>query len=306
MTSLQKRRIENLDKRRQKLKKLLKQEPETFIPLRLRNEVFGDYLQCDRLTPIKRYREVKKGIEAFRAFITVCQQQEQDNLLFFNLFSSDPTHYAENHANLMRIGGKRDRVFEQEWMRISGFLGRWDTMYLRRASPVFAMARHTRFRTVKRILDEAFAKSSLESIGSNDPMSNQIREVFKLRFIRLPKTQVFLDIFEEHKQKIQRTQDLQQELGRFGLYLRGDSRFCRQYIEGTTRASLEEVVSTMRITCFLFDTGGHRLWSVNRHTMETRLRELVFVNKYSWYDACAEVLLLPLTEPYYHDWEDDF
>jgi hypothetical protein len=96
-----------------------------------------------------------------------------------------------------------------------------------------------------------------------------------------------------------RREDLRAELYAHGLVLRSDSKFCSQYIRGTTGASLQEVVATMKLTNHLFTQGGHRHWSRNHWDLESRMRSLMQKGQAaSWYDACAAVL--PLAT-----WEDD-
>ena len=52
---------------------------------------------------------------------------------------------------------------------------------------------------------------------------------------------------------------------RIKLTLREDSRFSAEYIRGDTDASVEQVVAIMKLTALLFQQGGHRCWSQNRH-----------------------------------------
>ena len=67
-------------------------------------------------------------------------------------------------------------------------------------------------------------------------------------------------------------------------------------------------LATMRITNFLFSTGGHRCWSENRldleHHMRTGMRNGVYT---SWYQACESAMLLPLRSwnHYYYDSDSD-
>lgn len=83
-----------------------------------------------------------------------------------------------------------------------------------------------------------------------------------------------------------RRDDLAVELTKHRLRLRPDSKFCSQYIQGTTSASLQEVVATMKLTDYLFTNGGHRGWSQNHFRLENEMRQGMESGKYrSWYDA---------------------
>lgn len=83
-----------------------------------------------------------------------------------------------------------------------------------------------------------------------------------------------------------RRDDLTLELTKHRLRLRPDSKFCSQYIQGTTSASLQEVVATMKLTDYLFTNGGHRGWIQNHCRLENEMRQGMECGKYrSWYDA---------------------
>jgi len=73
---------------------------------------------------------------------------------------------------------------------------------------------------------------------------------------------------------------LREELWRHGLRLRGDSQFCKNYIEGDTSASLQEVVATMKMTSKLFG-HGHRCFSANHEVLKARMRKFMQERKYS-------------------------
>jgi hypothetical protein len=81
---------------------------------------------------------------------------------------------------------------------------------------------------------------------------------------------------------------LQYALKARGLRLRADSRFCQDFIAGRTLASLDEVVATMGLTAYLFDTGGHRMWSISHDTCERHMRDSVRQGTIAtWWDAAV-------------------
>mmetsp|Transcript_24201 Transcript_24201/g.78049 ORF Transcript_24201/g.78049 Transcript_24201/m.78049 type:complete len:678 (+) Transcript_24201:69-2102(+) len=65
---------------------------------------------------------------------------------------------------------------------------------------------------------------------------------------------------------------LRRALQERGVTLRSDSSFCTSFVAGTTDASLDEVVATMRVTKDLFALG-HRYWSTNASRLELYLRD---------------------------------
>ena len=81
----------------------------------------------------------------------------------------------------------------------------------------------------------------------------------------------------------ERRTHLHDALRQHNLALRPDSIFCATFINGTTDASLLEVVTTMRITSYLF-TLGHAYWSQNAKSLENHMRQNAKV-KGSWADA---------------------
>ena len=76
------------------------------------------------------------------------------------------------------------------------------------------------------------------------------------------------------------------------LELRRDSTLCWQWIDGTLRKSLEEVVAIMSITSWLF-SFSHVAFSHLHQSCKFSLIRLMFENctnpSYSWQDACAAV-----------------
>lgn len=76
------------------------------------------------------------------------------------------------------------------------------------------------------------------------------------------------------------------------LELRGDSNFCKQYINGTTNACMDEVVATMWLTGQLFDQGGPRMWSASHHACETAMRKSMKDGSAStWMEAARRSLI---------------
>lgn len=107
---------------------------------------------------------------------------------------------------------------------------------------------------------------------------------------------------------IRRT-DLIKELNSQGLNLRNDSLFCQQFIDGKTKAPIQEVVATMKLTNYLFNMGGPRYWSHNHFTLECEMHRKMISGEYTdWYTACEAVKALAEDPPYsYHDdYYDDY
>lgn len=300
-TSLQERRSLSLVTRESKFFEFLGGNPEDIIPASLWITIVGDFLDRRRLRPIKSFAEVRKSVNAYRRYLEICpEEQERCSAVLFDIFMRNESEYLANREHLIQYGELRDRVFEQEWLRIMGFLTPWEVKNIRKASPVFAMARHTRFRVMKNAMEEAyFAGLNDNKIWSDYRLRYKIYSTFGKRFNVMKDAQFFRRLFQENAQVKIRRDLLRRELGRFNLELRSDSRFCNQFIEGETLATLEEVVATMRVTSFLFRRGGHRLWSINRFRLETHMRDLVGNGNHHWYSACEEAMRLPL------EWSDD-
>ena len=70
-----------------------------------------------------------------------------------------------------------------------------------------------------------------------------------------------------------------------GLRLRSDSGFCSSFIKGTSLATCEEVVFTMRLTSWLFDEFNHRTWSEWHNELEDAMNDAVLKDNLSWSDA---------------------
>lgn len=101
--------------------------------------------------------------------------------------------------------------------------------------------------------------------------------------------------------KVLRREDLVHELRQHGLSLRKDSNFCKQFIQGTTEASLQEVGATMALSAHLFQQGGHRCWSHNVVHLEGIMRKRYGTKEYdSWYDAFESVKSLVDHSYQYH------
>lgn len=300
-TSLQERRSLSLVTRESKIFEFLGGNPEDIIPASLWVTIVGDFLDRRRLRPIKSFTEVRKSVNAYRRYLEICpEKQERCSAVLFDVFMRNESEYLANRERLIQYGELRDRVFEQEWLRIMGFLTPWEVKNMRKASPVFAMARHTRFRVMKNAMEEAyFAGLNDNKVWSDYRLRYMIYSSFGKRFNVMKDTQFFRRLFQENERVKIRRDLLRRELGRFNLELRSDSRFCNQFIEGETPATLEEVVATMRVTSFLFRRGGHRLWSINRSRLETHMRDLVGNRNHHWYSACEEAMRLPL------EWSDD-
>mmetsp|Transcript_9673 Transcript_9673/g.11925 ORF Transcript_9673/g.11925 Transcript_9673/m.11925 type:complete len:402 (-) Transcript_9673:367-1572(-) len=88
----------------------------------------------------------------------------------------------------------------------------------------------------------------------------------------------------------QRRNDLRNALRSRGCSLRSDSSFCNSYISGTTIASLDEVVATMRITKHLFGIS-HIAWSNHASEMESEMRERAEeFSQRGWHSAADYVI----------------
>lgn len=86
-----------------------------------------------------------------------------------------------------------------------------------------------------------------------------------------------------------RTQ-LTTELRLYGLSFPEGNQLCKNYIEGCTSASLEEVVASMRLARYLVDVGGEDYWRKNAPTLGAMMRESMLVGKTcSWHEAFENV-----------------
>ncbi|KAJ3103305.1 hypothetical protein HDU96_009310 [Phlyctochytrium bullatum] len=77
---------------------------------------------------------------------------------------------------------------------------------------------------------------------------------------------------------------LKAEFQRYGVTMRSDSRFIRQFSEGTVCCQPEEVVATMYLTGKLFDYS-HRVWSQLGGTFESEVKQMVFAQGIGWMEA---------------------
>lgn len=59
-----------------------------------------------------------------------------------------------------------------------------------------------------------------------------------------------------------------------GMRIRGDSAFCREFINGSTDVDLGEIVGRMKLAKHLFELGGHVTWSKNREAANAKFKEL--------------------------------
>ena len=86
-----------------------------------------------------------------------------------------------------------------------------------------------------------------------------------------------------------RQNELVAALGHRGLYLRNDSKFCQQFINGTTRASIDEVVATMGLSSYLFSEGGPRMWSMSHDICEDAMRHSIRTGRFqNWWEASLD------------------
>lgn len=101
-----------------------------------------------------------------------------------------------------------------------------------------------------------------------------------------------------------RREDLVDELQEHGLELRSDSSFCEAFIQGTTKACVQEVVATMALSSHLF-RWGHRCWSNNASHLESVMRKRYCSGECDdWYAAFESVKSL-VDHSYDHDDDDD-
>ncbi|KAI9336370.1 hypothetical protein BDR26DRAFT_1008918 [Obelidium mucronatum] len=92
------------------------------------------------------------------------------------------------------------------------------------------------------------------------------------------------------KSTVGRRCDLRDALQSQNLNLRNDSKFCNQYIAGSTVcAELSQVVATCKLTATLF-AYGHSTWSHFRQEKEDRMLELVLDGGKGWVEAVNEIV----------------
>lgn len=85
---------------------------------------------------------------------------------------------------------------------------------------------------------------------------------------------------------------LVRELGRYGIGLREDSRFCRRYIEGAPNLCLQEAVATIRVHHYLMRTG----WSENRRRIfEAKMKWLMCEGGYTDWQSAYEKTIASTT-----------
>jgi hypothetical protein len=105
----------------------------------------------------------------------------------------------------------------------------------------------------------------------------------------------FSDCSEENEDMLmsdlveRRFEALRVKLVKNGCELRGDSRFCREYVNLETTASIEEIVATLIISKALF-SYSHAVWSDMREDTENLLEQYVYTKKHEWIVAANIII----------------
>lgn len=299
-------RKNSLTKRLQKLNIDIK-----YVPISFHNIIYGDYLTDKKVRCCKKLKDVVNDVHSFIRF---CKHNTEINVYVFKLFCKDEKMFEYNYKVWKDYCQKRDFVFHEEWSNVAKFLSQQDISSLRRAYPLFALSRIKLFQTYKNILLNTLSKNFPEWNENNIFEFNEVLKkvviIFKGRFVdNQPKEildKMFYFIFKKFRNVPIRHEKLVKELYTFGLSLREDSSFCKFYImDNTEQVSLEQVVSTMRITSYLFEKGGHKVWAANRLQLESYMRDKV---KYGcdWYNACEQAMKLRLQYPSNYQWDDNW
>jgi len=321
-TSLHERRLKERDRRHSLLEKRTSSSSVDVdvIPQSFHSHILGDYLDNKRLHPTTKLRDVVADCKAYGRFITHEGSQYPH---LFKRFKQDEMGFDAYYRS-WRHACCRDQILRKEWASISSFLNPMEVSALRSASPSFAMARMVKFFQVKESLHQAMIASqqhqekssdtggyySEEDIFDDARLGADVIAVFKDRFRQvegdggggggfdaIDNITRFHLVFLEAAARSERERLLREELGCHGLDLRRDSQFCKNYIDGDTDASLQEVVATMKISSFLFDHGGHRCFSANRELMKARMKQMMECRLFPcWYQACEAALALPLLD----------
>ena len=113
-------------------------------------------------------------------------------------------------------------------------------------------------------------------------------------------TRALIENIQKQSSKERRTL-LKKALEAEGLRLRSDSGFCSSFIAGTSLATCDEVVSTMRLTKWLFDEFNHTTWSAWHEELEDAMNSAVLKKSMSWSDAFDNV-----SEEYYDECANSF
>ena len=273
------------------------------IPTSVHKDVLGDYLSNKKLRPDIGLRAVLNNVNLYSRFL---QHKGAEHPRLFKTFCNTGDQFDAYYESVQSLYDKRDRAFTEEWMRISSFLFIWYVNKIRNVSPVFATARAARFATVKKAFDAANTKHgnySEDYIFSKDQdLRIRIVNVFKKRFHFTENIgDEFSRILVRASERPTRRALLKRELQSHNMTLRGDSKFCQQFINGDVTNSVQEVVATMKISAFLFRTGGHRCFSENHELLKARMQGYISAGTHScWYLACDAALGSELTS-----WEYD-
>lgn len=283
----------------------------TIIPSSFQEIIYDDYFSGKKLRPKKSLRFVIEDIKKYHRFRL---SNKKDEPFIFLMFVEDEENFEENYKKWLVYCEKRDFVFSQEWHLVSQYLTKHEVMMMRRASPVFTMSRIQRFHCYKECLDTSLSQfpawknkqSYIFQQGYGD-VKERVSIIFKGRFNDEQPMETITNMFAFVFNKIHdlpiRRMNLIQELKKYGLVLREDSCFCHEYIYNKTSASIDEVVAITRITSFLFENGGHRIWSLNRTRLETHMKEGMNSGRYkNWHDACSGAMDLEL-ERYDYDYD---
>jgi hypothetical protein len=99
------------------------------------------------------------------------------------------------------------------------------------------------------------------------------------KILKIEKTKEDLLFKETRRSKLQSEFDKWDD-----IYIRRDSKFCSDFIDGSTLAEPEEVAAIMSLTSWLF-SYSHISWENMKENLEERLRILVLDKSHTWLDA---------------------
>lgn len=256
------------------------------VPNSLREYVFRDFLR-----PLKRPSASKLSVERRHGKLHLAvstalliHKGPISQLADFCIANSDLTEPADVAARIAINSDLRERVLAAESVRIATFLGTKDTERMRLCLAGFVEGLRAATGHRRACLTTEILRLGGGPGWDADPACARRVQRY-MRYIRMSVHDTATKIVHFHRTRNDvpaRTTLLEEALRNRGLHIRGDSKFCKEFIRGTIDVDAEEVASIMDITDYLFEEGGHIAYSNCSGEAEEECINSVFELGESW------------------------
>lgn len=269
------------------------------IPAVLHAHVFGDYLDANRQRPKTLKRSVTQAY--MKAEKAVLQIHALKRLRPLKTWGDLATEWSfENQGrNLQSVLETTDlfiEVLQLHHRDISSFLERTGRRAFVSAFPTVA-----KLRSLARLEVHDKVLNALHSAGFGDQTiltlpQRRGAEYTIMKGIRACNYSVeagvsaLIEFLHQKSMEPVRREELSDELNKWGLALRSDSKLCQNFITGACDRGVQEVVALMFGTAYLFNMGGHILWSRNHHEMDERIQRTFHTQNITWRQATDQVI----------------